>query len=132
MESAEIRESAGPRRSDPTRCDAALRVPAFPAENGFRGAGRGAAALWHSGCRRRSVTIVYTHRWLQQKQQQQASKQPTNQPASQPATSDGYRAPAGRPAGFNSCDLPAQVSFRLISRLDDFLEQNPIDFTTKH
>ena len=29
-------------------------------------------------------------------------------------------------------DLPAQVSFRLISRLDDFLEQNPIDFTTKH
>ncbi|KYM83105.1 hypothetical protein ALC53_06371 [Atta colombica] len=80
------------------RCDAALRVPAFPAENGFRRAGRSAAALWHSGCRRCSVTIVYTHQWLQHKQQ----------------------------------DLPAQVSFRLISRLDDFLEQNPIDFTTKH
>ncbi|KYN41008.1 hypothetical protein ALC56_04601 [Trachymyrmex septentrionalis] len=56
---------------------------------------------------------------------------------SQPTTSDRYRAPAGRPAGFNTLilpakDLPAQVSFRLISRLDDFLEQNPIDFTTKH
>ncbi|KYN13963.1 hypothetical protein ALC57_13839 [Trachymyrmex cornetzi] len=102
MESAEIRERVPvPDPIRPTRCDAALRVPAFPAENGFRGAGRGAARR-HSG--------------------------------SQPATSDGYRAPAGRPAGFNSCvkNLPAQVSFRLVSRLDDFLEQNPIDFTTKH
>lgn len=28
-------------------------------------------------------------------------------------------------------DSPAQVSLRLVSRLDDFLEQNPI-VTTKH
>lgn len=67
--SVEIRESAGPARRD-----AALRVPAFPAENGFRGSWR-----WR---RQPPTTRRHDHAHIG------------------PATSSGYRATgAGRPAG---------------------------------